>query len=46
MESLKKDIDNYVTDLSYLEKLDEAMIWDSYKEGVPLAIAEVDPAHY
>ena len=35
-----------MNDLSYLEKLDEPMIWDSYKEAVPMAIAEVDPTKY
>ena len=46
MEDLREQIDIDVTALSYLEKLDETMIWDSYKEVVPMAIAEVVPGEY
>ena len=35
-----------MTDLSYLENLDESLIWDSYKDAVPMAVAEFDPDKY
>ena len=46
MESVKDEINKDINALSYLAKLDEGMIWDSYKEAVPMAIAEVVPANY
>ena len=41
MECLREQIEIDIATLSYLEKLDEKMIWDSYKEVVPLAMAEI-----
>ena len=41
MECNREQIDKDITALSYLEKLDEKMIWDSYKEAVPMAMAEI-----
>ena len=46
MEGLKAQIKDEVAELSYLEGLCEEMIWDSYKDAVPMAIAEVDPKDY
>ena len=41
MECLREQIEIDIATLSYLEKLDEKIIWDSYKEVVPLAMAEI-----
>ena len=41
MECLREQIEIDFATLSYLEKLDEKMIWDSYKEAVPMAMAEI-----
>jgi hypothetical protein len=46
MEDLKDSLNKEITALYYLEKLDEAMIWNSYREVVPMTIAEVDPTKY
>ena len=46
MEGLRDEINKDITSLSYLEKLDETMIWDSYKEAVPMAIAEIVQEEY
>ena len=43
MDGLKEAINKDITALSYLEDIDDQMIWDSYKEAVPFAIAEHDP---
>jgi hypothetical protein len=42
MEGFKEAINKDITALSYLEDIDEQMIWDSYKEAVPFAISEFD----
>ena len=41
MEGLREQTEKEITALSYLEKLDESMIWESYKEAVPMAMAEI-----
>ena len=41
MEGLREQIEKDVTALSYLELLDEGIIWHSYKEAVPMAMAEI-----
>ena len=46
MESLREQTEKDITALSYLEKLDERMIWDSYKEAVPMAMAEIAQDEY
>ena len=46
MQGLKEQIRLDITALSYLEKLDEEMIWESYKQAVPMALAEVDAECY
>ena len=46
MEGLREQIEKDITVLSYLEKLDEGMIWDSYKEAVPMAMAEIAQDEY
>ena len=46
MEGLREQIEKDIKALSYLEKLDEGMIWDSYKEAVPMAMAEIAQEEY
>ena len=46
MEGLREQTVKDITALSYLERLDEGMIWDSYKEVVPMAIAEIAQDEY
>ena len=46
MESLREQTEKDIADLSYLEKLDEGMIWDLYKEAVPMAMAEIAQDEY
>ena len=46
MEGLREQTEKDITALSYLEKLDEGMIWDSYKEAVPMAMAEIAQDEY
>jgi hypothetical protein len=46
IEGLKGVINTNIASLSYLEDIDDQMIFDSYKEAVPFAISEHDPSRY